>query len=160
MAIGTLDFLLKLPNKYPNKFYFMTDKGKGLAYYEDSHKNIFSSGRGFEVLVKTGELQKEGYVVMNNIPVMDDSKAVFEHRFKHGTNEVEHMPGFQAFRLLRPLKGNTYVALTQWQSVSDYEYWRDTPTFQKAHEKYKVKKSAYYAERPFTTTYHMYVEEE
>ncbi|MFD1850019.1 antibiotic biosynthesis monooxygenase family protein [Oceanobacillus bengalensis] len=160
MTNGTLDFLIKIKRKHALKLFLMKNNEGGLAYYEDNKKRIFSAGRGYEVVTQNGEIQEDGYVVMNNIPVTDDARAVFEDRFKKRRNDVESMPGFQAFRFLRPLKGNNYVVFTQWKSVRDFENWKNSSTFQKAHQDTATKNPAYYADRPFTKTFQMYVEEE
>lgn len=161
MTNGTLDFLKKLEDKHPKiEFHLMTSPQGGLAYYEDENKKVFSAGREYEVVIKSGKIQEEGYVVMNNIPVTNDGRAPFEDRFKNRKNAVEDMPGFQAFRFLRPKKGNTYVVMTQWKTVSDFENWKDSEQFKQAHKKQSTKPPAYFADRPFITSYHMYIEEE
>ncbi|RLL45024.1 antibiotic biosynthesis monooxygenase [Oceanobacillus piezotolerans] len=160
MTKGTVDFLVKLSKKHALDIYIMNNNEGGLAYYEDAKKSIFTTGKDYEIITQNGEMQAEGFVVMNNIPVTDDARAVFEDRFKARRSDVDSMPGFQAFRFLRPLKGNHYVVLTQWNSASDFDNWKNSETFQKAHQNQEVKKPAYYADRPFTTSYQMYVEEE
>lgn len=161
MTNGTSEFLKKLKDKHPKiTFYLMTSSTGSLAYYEGEKKKVFSAGREYEALIQTGELQEEGYVVMNNIPVTDDGRAPFEDRFKNRKNAVEDMPGFQAFRLLRPKKGNTYVVMTQWRSKSDFEYWKESDQFKQAHKDQATKPPAYFADRPFVTSYTMLVEEE
>ncbi|WP_249870161.1 antibiotic biosynthesis monooxygenase family protein [Oceanobacillus saliphilus] len=161
MTSGTIDFLKKIDNENPElNLYLMTNSEGGMAYYENNEKKIFSAGRVFEVVMKTGEILEEGYVVMNNIPVSDESKPGFEHRFKNQNNIVESMPGFKAFRLLRPLQGNTYVVFTQWGSSADFENWKDSDQFKEAHKSQAVKQPAYTNDRPFLTKCTMYIEEE
>ncbi|GAB3790115.1 antibiotic biosynthesis monooxygenase family protein [Virgibacillus kimchii] len=161
MTNGTEDFLKKLMGKHPKiNFHFMKNANGALSYYEGENKKVFSAGRQYEVVIQTGEFQEEGYVVMNNITVTKDGRAPFEDRFKRRKNKVEDMPGFQAFRFLRPKKGNTYVVMTQWNSVSDFENWKESDQFKKAHKDQSTKPPAYFADKPFITTYHMRVEEE
>jgi len=161
MTNGTEEFLKKLRDKHPEiEFHLMTSSNGALAYYEGKNKNVFSAGREYETLIQNGKLQEEGYVVMNNIPVTEDGKAPFEDRFKNRKNAVDNMPGFQAFRFLRPKKGNTYVVMTQWRSVSDFENWKESEQFKKAHKDQAAKPPAYFADRPFITAYQMLEEEE
>lgn len=160
MTNGTIDFLLRLQDKHPDlDFYFMSGSGGGLAYYE-GEKNIFVSGRGFDILIESGRMQKEGFVVMNNIPTTDEGKHILENNFQKRDSTIELMPGFQAFRFLRPIKGDTYVVMTQWRSDEDYNHWKESEQFQEAHKDMDIKKPAYIPKRPFTSTYHMYTEEE
>ncbi|SHG73422.1 antibiotic biosynthesis monooxygenase family protein [Ornithinibacillus halophilus] len=161
MTHGTVDFLTTLKDKHPSiDFFFMTSGAKGLTYYEGTGKSIFVAGRTYEILLQNGAIQKEGFVVMNNIPVTDDGRPVFEDRFKQRGKEVDKMPGFQAFRLLKPDNGNTYVVFTQWKSESDFDNWKNSANFQKAHKDSGTKPPAYFADRPFVTTYHMMREDE
>ncbi|GAB3060462.1 antibiotic biosynthesis monooxygenase family protein [Virgibacillus ainsalahensis] len=161
MTIGTQDFLEKLKEQHPGiNFYLMNSSSGTLAYYENEAKNIFASGKEYEVIINNGDVQEEGYVVMNNIPVTDDGRPAFEDGFKKRRNAVDQMPGFQAFRFLRPAKGNTYVVFTQWRSVEDFENWKNSEQFKKAHEGQGTKPPAYFADRPFITTYHMVEPEE
>lgn len=160
MTNGTIDFLQNLAKKHPDiKLYLMTNSEGGIAYYEDSDKKLFSTGRNYEVIMQSGEVLEEGYVVMNNIPVAEDSKPGFEQRFKNRKNMIENMPGFQAFRLLRPLHNNTYVVFTQWRSSADFENWKNSEQFKDAHKKQTAKPPAHFPERPFLTTCTMYNEE-
>ncbi|WP_010650085.1 antibiotic biosynthesis monooxygenase family protein [Oceanobacillus massiliensis] len=153
MTNGTIDFLQKLDKKHPEfNLHLMSSSESGIAYYENNNKKLFNAGREYELLMQTGEIQKEGFVVMNNIPVADDSKPGFEHRFKNRTNAVEGMPGFQAFRFLRPLQNNTYVVLTQWSSAADFENWKASDQFKEAHKGQAAKQPAHFTERPFITT--------
>lgn len=156
MTNGTTDFLLKLNDKHPKlHFYLMTNPSSTLAYYEGHVKNVFASGRAYDVLLRTGDLLENGFVIMNNIPVTEEGRPVFEESFKNRQHKVDVMPGFQAFRLLKPHKGNIYVVLTQWARKSDFDHWKNSEQFADAHKK-SVKPPAYFADRPFLTSYHMY----
>ncbi|RYG72845.1 antibiotic biosynthesis monooxygenase [Lentibacillus lipolyticus] len=157
MTNGTLDFLKKLPEKHPDiPFYFMKEGTSTLVYYEGNRKNIFASGRSYEIVTENGDLQTDGFVVMNNIPVADEGKATFEDKFKQRQQNVESMKGFQAFRLLRPTNGNTYVVMTQWASESDYDNWKNSDQFKQAHKGgADAKPPAYFLDQPFVTSYYM-----
>src|SRR5699024_6418806 len=135
MTNGTLELLQSIAEKNPDiTFYFMNRDTTTLAYYESNEKNIFASGRAYEVLLSKGNIVQDGFVVMNNIPVTEEGRPVFEDRFRQRQNEVDTMPGFQAFRLLRPVKGNTYVVFTQWASEQDFNNWKNAEQFKKAHK--------------------------
>src|SRR5699024_2976513 len=111
MTSGTYSFLKQVEEKRKEiDFYFMKREGNVLSYYEsDKKKSIFAAGRSYHILFHTGQLKESGFVVMNNIPVTDDNRAVFEDRFRNRSRKIEKMPGFVAFRLLKPLKGRTYI---------------------------------------------------
>lgn len=161
MTTGTYPFLKQLEkDKRDLNFYFMKNSTQVLAYYENERKkNVFSAGRSYEILFETGQLQETGFIVMNNIPVTDDNRPVFEDRFRNRSRKIEVMPGFAAFRLLKPLKGNTYIVFTQWERKRDYELWRESEQFKRAHDD-KMRKPAYFGDRPFLHTYYLIEEEE
>lgn len=160
MTNGTYDFLKKLESKHPQiTFHFMRDINT-LAYYEGTGKSIFTAGRTYDILFSKGTLQEKGFVVMNHIPVTVEGQPVFEDRFAKRQGNVETMPGFQAFRLLKPEKGHTYIVFTQWDTKVHYENWKTSKSFQKAHQQKTVKQPAYFADRPFLHTYHLITEEE
>lgn len=161
MTNGTYQFLKELTKKYPNiHFYFMNSASGSLAYYEGVGKSLFVSGREYEMVIQTGNVLDEGFVIMNNIPVTEEGMPVFENHFKERQGRIDSMPGFQAFRLLRPTKGNVYVVLTQWASKQDFERWKNSDDFAKSHKDQVVKPPAYFADRPFVTQYMMIKEDE
>lgn len=136
MTSGTLNYLAKMTEKHPDAALFlMQDQDKTLAYYEGDESAVFDEGRDFETVDTVGQIQPKGYVVMNNIPVADEGRPVFEDRFKKRAGNVENQEGFQALRILRPLKGNTYVVLTQWRNAQDFEDWKNSQSFDEAHKK-------------------------
>lgn len=157
MTLGTFDFLKKLEDKHPNiDFYYMNGESSTLVYYEsENKKSVFASGSKYESIIENGTMRKEGFVVMNNIPVTEEGVEIFEDRFKQRQQNVQSMPGFQAFRLLRPKSGNTYVVLTQWASEADFENWKNSDQFKKAHKGGGTKPPAYFADKPFITSYRM-----
>ncbi|MBS3680516.1 antibiotic biosynthesis monooxygenase [Ornithinibacillus massiliensis] len=151
---GTIDFLIKFAKKYPAiHFHFMNGPSNDIAYYEGTDQQIFQAGREYDVIVQSGDIMETGYVVLNNIPVIDEGRPLFEDNFKKRQKEVDSQPGFQAFRLLKPMSGNTYIVFTQWDSAQSYERWKNSEAFKKAHA--ETKPPAYFADRPFVTTYSM-----
>lgn len=157
MTNGTLEFIKKLVDKHPEIDFHLMNSGNGtLAYYENKSENVFDSGRAYEVILNNGKIEKKGFVVMNNITVTDDGKTAFEDRFKQRSTNLDSSPGFQAFRLLRPKKGNTYIVLTQWASIEDYDSWKNSDSFKKQHQNGgDSKPPAYFADKPFITSYNM-----
>lgn len=156
MTNGSAGFLRDLKINYPQiDFYFMQKDQNTIAYYENEQENIFDSGRSYQVVIGTGHLQTTGYVVMNHIPVIEDEQASFEGRFKQNQNEIQTTPGFIGFRLLKPDKGNTYIAYTQWQSQQDFTNWKNSAQFKNSHQNNQTTPPAYFADKPFITTYEM-----
>lgn len=156
MTSGTASYLKSLIEQHPDlDIKMMEGADTAVLYYEAENKNIFESGRSFDQVITSGTISSEGYVVINNIPVTEEGRPVFEDRFKQRQQQVENTPGFQAFRLLRPLSGNTYAAFTQWQSKKAFDAWTESAAFKEAHAKKPSRPPAYYADRPYIKKYVM-----
>src|SRR5690625_7546504 len=122
----------------------MKNASSTLAYYESKQKSVFGAGREYVIRFESGQIQEEGYVVMNNIPLTEEGKPVFIDRFKQRQDDINQMPGFQAFRLLEPVKGNTYIIFTQWASEEHFEKWQESDEFAKSHHNKAVKPPDYF----------------
>lgn len=72
-------------------------------------------------------------VVANRFQVAEDYQDAFVERFGHSMGTVEERPGFVRFELLTPVKGDTHVAMTYWESMEAFEAWTDSESFQRAH---------------------------
>jgi heme-degrading monooxygenase HmoA len=72
--------------------------------------------------------------VMNRIPVNPAYSDAFEARFKNRASSVDKMPGFVAYRLLRPTAdGAPYVVMTTWASREHFTAWTESAEFQQGH---------------------------
>lgn len=165
MTNGTWDFLQTIAKKHRqyNFFFMLSDTSTStLAYYEtmSNARSVFAAGRSYEVLIKSGELQEEGFFVMNNIPLTEEGIPIFENRLTNKQNHLDDVQGFIAFRLLRPLRSNTYVIFTQWASEDYYELWRESDNFSQFFTYQTMKRPAYFSARPFTTYYSLFYEDE
>ncbi len=161
MTTGTLSFLQTLVNKHSLiKCLFMQQGLNTSAYYESNNKKtIFSTGRSYEILSSTGEFIDKGYITLDNIPVTEDSIKSFEAQFESNNLPALSMPGFVAYRLLKPIKGNTYTLLYAWESEMYYKYWIESDEYKVFLEKTQTRLPAYFADRPFTQTYTIIEEE-
>jgi heme oxygenase (mycobilin-producing) len=164
---GTIDYLTKLKNKHPNEnMLLLTESGgdfSAVILHETSGKTLFNSPRKYEVIDSMGTFEKATYVVMNNFPVTDEGKPLFEYQFKNRQRKIELQPGFVAIRLLRPQSSNTYVILTLWESKQAFENWKSSESFQEAHKKQtkssEAKSVAIFAGPSYLTTYSIAEEE-
>ena len=158
MTTGTYDYMRKLLDKYPKEtMVLMQGENTTLVVHETEKKTVFATPRRYEIIGSAGELNEKGYFVFNNIPVTEEGRPVFEHRFKNRAGAVENEPGFIAFRLLRPVKSDTYVVLTEWESPAFFEKWKESQSFSKAHAKSGADSGHsaqnIFAGSPYITTY-------
>ncbi|QHS21624.1 antibiotic biosynthesis monooxygenase [Virgibacillus sp. MSP4-1] len=159
MTNGTVDFLEKIKQDHPEaRIHIMQNGENGLAYYEGNNDDLFAEERTYETVDYVGEMREAGYVVMNNIPVTDEGRPIFEDRFLNRQGKIEEMPGFQAIRVLRPVHGNTYVILTQWEDEKSFQNWKNSQSFAKAHKgnaDQKQEQPSYSAGPSYVTAYSM-----
>ncbi|CEG23484.1 Heme-degrading monooxygenase HmoB [Planococcus massiliensis] len=135
MTTGTYEFMKKMREKHPQEtMVLMQGENTTLLLHETEGKTIFQTPRRYEVVDGTGTFKEKGFFVMNHIPVTDEGRPIFEHRFKNRAGAVENEPGYVAFRVLRPVDSDTYVVLTEWESPAFYEKWKESQAFSKAHE--------------------------
>jgi heme oxygenase (mycobilin-producing) len=157
---GTIDYLTKLKNKHPDEnMLLLTDSEdySAVILHETSAKTLFNHPRKYEVIDSVGAFEKATYAVMNNIPVTDEGKPLFEYQFKNRQRMIENQPGFVAIRVLRPQSSNTYVILTLWENKQAFENWKSSESFKKTHKendgKNGAKSAAIFAGPSYLTTY-------
>jgi heme-degrading monooxygenase HmoA len=73
-------------------------------------------------------------VKINAIEVAPDKGPMLEERFAKRASEVESMPGFLGFELLRPVEGETrYFVYTRWESEEAFRAWVESDAFTRGH---------------------------
>ncbi|MDQ0174777.1 antibiotic biosynthesis monooxygenase family protein [Bacillus chungangensis] len=134
MTTGTYAFLKKMQEKHPHQcLVLLENPSEALLLHETSQKTIFQQPRKYEIIDAKGKIDCLEYVVFNHIPVKDEGRPVFEYHLKGVSDSIQREPGFQAFRLLRPLKHDTYIIMTGWESEIAFRHWTNTPSFQAAY---------------------------
>ncbi|MBO0588856.1 antibiotic biosynthesis monooxygenase [Sporosarcina sp. E16_8] len=159
MTSGTPEFMESLKEKYAAEgLIAMHGQGNSLLLHETAGKTVFQTPRRYEVIGSSGSLSENGYFVFNNIPVTDEGRPVFEHRFKDRAGAIESEPGFIAFRLLRPLDSDTYIVMTEWSESTYYTRWKNSSSFDKAHSSNRADAGVdntphIFSSAPYVTTY-------
>jgi heme-degrading monooxygenase HmoA len=73
-------------------------------------------------------------VKINAIEVAPERAAMLEERFANRAGEVERMPGFLGYELLRPVDGESrYFVYTRWESEEAYQAWVTSDSFTRGH---------------------------
>lgn len=73
-------------------------------------------------------------VKINAIEVPEGMGERLEERFATRAGEVDRMPGFEAFELLRPSQpGEPYYVYTRWESDEAFRNWLESREFQHGH---------------------------
>ena len=88
------------------------------------------------VLTLTWHTQGMSVVRINAISVPEGRGAELEQRFAARAGQVEQMPGFEEFQLLRPTAGETrYFVYTRWESDEAFQNWVSSQAFGQGHAK-------------------------
>src|ERR1043165_1640167 len=75
-------------------------------------------------------------VRINAITVPEGAGPELEKRFAARGAEVDKMPGFEGFELLRPTDGsNKYFVVTHWKDVESFDNWVSSQSFASEHAK-------------------------
>ncbi|WP_409291745.1 antibiotic biosynthesis monooxygenase family protein [Peribacillus sp. SCS-37] len=136
ITAGTAGFLGTIKQKNSGENMLLLNSiENSLLLHETEGATIFSQPRKYEVIDSVGSLAGRGYAVMNNIPVTDEGRPIFEYRFKNRAGLIQNEPGFIAMRVLRPLNSDTYVIFTLWENQQGFDNWQNSQSFAKAHAK-------------------------
>lgn len=72
-------------------------------------------------------------VRINALTVPSGAGDELEARFRNRVGEVEKMPGFEGFELLKPDAGDTWYVYTRWESVEAFQAWVESESFSRGH---------------------------
>ena len=76
------------------------------------------------------------FVAMNRITCQPEYVERFEQLFATRAGQVDTMPGFQSFHLLRPIKASgPYIVMTFWDKKEDFESWMHSSQFTAGHSR-------------------------
>ncbi len=74
------------------------------------------------------------FVAFNVLTVPEQARETLEQRFAKRAGEVEKMPGFRHFELLRPLTGtDSYLVYTRWETKGHFDAWVESMQFSQGH---------------------------
>ncbi len=133
---GTAEFMNSILEKHEGEQMFVLHgEGNALLLHETNGDTVFQTPREYEVIDASGDLSDQGYFVLNNIPVTDEGRPIFEYRFNNRARAIENEPGFIAIRVLRPVSSDTYIILTEWSGPKSFEAWQTSQAYTQAHEK-------------------------
>ncbi|AIF43130.1 hypothetical protein X953_08165 [Virgibacillus sp. SK37] len=112
----------------------------------------------YEIIDQSGALINSGVIVLNNVPVFHEAREKFEQRFLNRPKRIETVDGFVAIRVMKPLEGDTYTILTQWDSENSFRGWQQSKAYQLAHKNRGTKQGIDQQENVLKgkTNYHVY----
>ncbi|WP_391117174.1 antibiotic biosynthesis monooxygenase family protein [Psychrobacillus sp. L3] len=124
MTSGTPEFMKTIKKKHSNEELFLLyGVGNTILIHETTGKSIFQVPQKYEILESHGKFSGTGFFVLQHVPVSDEGRPIFEFQYTKLTSTVENEPGFIALRVLKPLKMDTYIILTEWTGPSSFDIW-------------------------------------
>jgi len=78
----------------------------------------------------------KNYIAMNRFKIAIGRESDFENIWKNRETHLENVNGFQKFNLLKGPTNDQYTLYTShscWNSKLDFENWRRSEAFRKAH---------------------------
>lgn len=129
---GPLEEAGNLPEE--SRALLMNNDEEVLVLQEAETSNL-EDAEVYEILDHNGDLPSGRFAVLNNIPVTEEGRGIFEERFSNRARLIEAEPGFIAIRVLRPLNSDTYVILTMWEDEESFTNWQSSQAYGKAHAK-------------------------
>lgn len=168
MTSGTFPYLKAIQENEDNQdehLILMQNENATILLHETDGETIFKEPRRYEVFESSGTVGESKFAVMNNIPVTDEGRPVFEYRFKNRSKLIDKQPGFAAIRVLRPVKSDTYIVLTYWKDEISFSSWKESQSFEAAHgsrdtPKTKKKKKKIFPRPAYVTKYTILHEED
>ena len=130
LTSGTPEFMERLLTKYAKeKMILLHGQGNSVVMHESEKKSVFATPRRFEVIDGAGHFEQRGFVAMQNVPVMEESRPLFEERIIKAIAHLKQDASCIAYRVLRPVKAETYVVVTQWAGPASFEVWTKSNAF-------------------------------
>lgn len=86
------------------------------------------------------------YIAMNRFRIAAGREADFEDLWRKRDSQLEQVPGFREFCLLRGTteeKGTLYISHSTWESRAAFEAWTKSEAFQNAHAQARAPEGTY-----------------
>lgn len=130
LTSGTMNFMESLQAKFSEEnMIVMHGAGNSILLHETMGKTLFQTPRHYEVIHSFHSLEHQGFFAFNNIPVTEEGKPIFEHRFHNYAESITKFAGLVATRLLRPTNSDTYIVLTQWTTKKAFDQWKKSSNY-------------------------------
>ncbi|MFD2628521.1 antibiotic biosynthesis monooxygenase family protein [Oceanobacillus kapialis] len=110
-------------------------EGEESLFLSNKGNKVYIDEKEYEIIDESGALKEDAIHVFNYVSVNPASRERFEKRFLNRPKLIEKEKGFLSIRVLRPLTDNTFLILTQWETVKAFQDWQGSKAYQHAHKK-------------------------
>ena len=157
MTSGTPEFMETIRRKHQKETMFiMHGEGNTVLLHETEGKSVFATPRSFDVLEGAHALEQRGTFVLLNFPITDETDALLEQRFVKEGAHIGATSGLISYRVLRPIKHDTYIVLTQWAGPASFEVWQQTDDYKAlfgSHSASAASTQNIFVSKPYVTKY-------
>lgn len=86
------------------------------------------------------------YMAMNRFRIAPGREEVFEEIWRNRDSQLDQVPGFQKFHLLRGAstdEATLFISLSGWDSYDAFKAWTESDAFKQAHGKSRAPEGTY-----------------
>lgn len=131
LTSGTPEYMDKIVQKYSKEnMILLHGQGNSVVIHESDKKSVFATPRKFEVIDGEGAFEQRGFFAFHNVPVVDESRPLFENRIVQAIAPLKTDDSLIAYRVLRPIKSEIYMVITQWAGPASFDVWTNSASFQ------------------------------
>lgn len=125
MTHGSEYYMQRLVAKHRERHMMLFNAPENIVVYEQSdQKSVFASPESFEIIDMNGSVDGVHPVLLRYFQVSDQRQKIAESNLTGISAVFSQYDGYSAYQLLRPLRGQTYCALFQFndeQHLSDFK---------------------------------------
>ena len=92
------------------------------------------------------------FIAMNRFRIAVGRESVFEDLWRQRDSQLEGVPGFREFHLLRgptDEEATLFASHSVWSSRQDFEAWTESEAFRKAHAQARAPEGTYLSHPAF-----------
>ncbi len=92
------------------------------------------------------------FIAMNRFRIAVGRESVFEDLWRQRDSQLEGVPGFREFHLLRgptDEEATLFASHSVWDSRQDFEVWTESEAFRKAHAQARAPEGTYLSHPAF-----------
>ncbi len=92
------------------------------------------------------------FIAMNRFRIAVGRESVFEDLWRQRDSQLEGVPGFREFHLLRghtDEEATLFASHSVWSSRQDFEEWTESEAFRKAHAQARAPEGTYLSHPAF-----------
>ena len=135
-SYGTYGFLnqIKRNNSEHHLFQFSADDSS-VILEETDEKTVLKHPSAYQVIDSIGEFDENHFYSAVFVPSSEDHSNHLEKKLLHLGAPFSSFGGFKSYRLLKPLKGNTYKIYFGFANRLAYEDFKASDIFQNNYSK-------------------------